>query len=143
MDKNLPDKWVRKAIYDAVNGIVVDTNTVNVYDRRAGLDNPKLGVILQEQQNEVVKDTKCDYRWRHTILIEVFDRISNVGNAGSRLLADNILEAVKDNILGLTLDGGSGLVIIGETLTFPGDLSINDGTEILYRKFLRVLYLIN
>jgi hypothetical protein len=143
MDKTYPDKWVRKAIYDAVDGISVGGETVNVYDRRTGMNNPKSGVILQEQRNEVVKDTKCDYRWRHTILIEVFDRIPDVGNSGSRVNADDIMEAVKDGIINLTLDVGSGLTIINENLTFPGDLSNADGTEILNRKFLRVLYLIN
>ena len=143
MNKNLPDKWIRKALYDNVNGITVDGETINVYDSRAGLNNPKVGVMIQTQQNEVIKDTKCDYRWRHTVLIECFDRISDVGNSGSRLLCDNVLEAVKNNVLGMTLDVGSGLEIIGETLTFPGDMNIADGSEILYRKFLRVLYLIN
>ena len=29
MNKNLPDKWIRKAVYDAINNISVDNNTRN------------------------------------------------------------------------------------------------------------------
>lgn len=139
----MPDKWVRKAIYDAVNGIVVGGETINCYDRRAGVDNPKAAVLIMDQQNEVVKDTKCDYRWRHTVLLECYDRQPDTGNAGSRVLVDDVLNAVKDAILNLTLDVGASLTIIGETLTFPGDLTMSNGTEIVNRKFLRVLYFIN
>ena len=143
MDKTYPDKWIRRAIYTAINGTVVGGYTVNCFDYRAGIQHPKAGVIMGQQSNEVVKDTKCDYRWRHTIMLEIFDRISDTGNAGSRAFADDVTEMVKDAIINLQLDVASGLEIIGETHNFPGDQNIPDGTEILYRKFLRIIYLIN
>ena len=34
MIKPLANKWVRKAVYDAINNIVVDSNTIPCYDTR-------------------------------------------------------------------------------------------------------------
>lgn len=137
MIKNLPDKWVRKAIFDVVNGITVDGNNILCFDSRVtgnGLNNY---ILLTQQSNEVDKSTKCDDSWEHSILIEIYVRYLITGNTGSRLLADNIADQVRSLTHELTLDLASGFKIITQNQSFPNDIVDEDGSYMIYRKFIR------
>lgn len=143
MNKALPDKWIRKAVYDAVNGLVVDDNSIVCYDSRVtgkGYDNY---ILLSTQSNEVDKTNKCEYLWESQILIEIFTRYKLTGNTGSRLLVDNITDEVRSLTDNLTLDAGSGLTIVRQQQSFPSDLTATTNNEIIYRKFIRIEFLIN
>ena len=142
MVKTLPDKWIRKAVFTAINNIVVDTLTIPCYDSRTTLATPDNYTLMTTQSNEVDKRTKCGYDWQSQILIEVFTRTKLSGNTGSRLLADNILDAVRSATDTLILDVGSGLDIITQSQSFPSDLTSETTNEIIYRKFIRIEFLI-
>jgi len=142
MVKTLPDKYIRKAVYNAINGIVVDGEQILCYDSRVtgkGVDNY---VLMTTQSNEVDKRTKCGYDWQSQILIEVFTRYKLTGNTGSRLLADNILDEVRSLTDTLVLDGASGLSIVTQAQSFPSDLVSETNNEIIIRKFMRIEFLI-
>jgi len=142
MVKSLPDKYIRKAIYTAINGIVVDGEAILCYDSRVtgkGVDNYTL---MTTQTNSVDKRTKCGYDWQSSILIEVFTRYKLTGNTGSRLLADNILDEVRSLTDSLTLDVASGLDIVTQIQSFPNDLITETTNEIIIRKFMRIEFLI-
>ena len=139
MDKSLPDKWIRKAIFDLLDEIVVDTETVYVYDTRmTGVYQPDFYIVMSSQSNLVDKWNKCEYVWDSDILLDIRTVYQRAGNTGSRLLADNILDAVRNLIKDIQLDAGSGLSIINTTLSFPNDLNEIDDSEIVFRKFLRL-----
>ena len=142
MVKTLPDKYIRKAVFTAINNIVVDTLTIPCYDSRTTLATPDNYTLMTTQSNEVDKRTKCGYDWQSQILIEVFTRTKLSGNTGSRLLADNILDAVRSATDTLILDVGSGLDIITQSQSFPSDLTSETTNEIIYRKFIRIEFLI-
>ena len=63
MDKALPYKWIRKAISDAIDGIVVDSFVIPCYDtfvtRDVNSDMPSHYVLMTSQSNEVDKGNKC------------------------------------------------------------------------------------
>jgi len=142
MVKTLPDKYIRKAVYNAINGIVVDGEQILCYDSRVsgkGVDNY---VLMTTQSNEVDKRTKCGYDWQSQILIEVFTRYKLTGNTGSRLLADNILDEVRSLTDTLVLDVASGLDIVTQAQSFPSDLVSETSNEIIVRKFIRIEFLI-
>lgn len=143
MDKALPDKWVRKAVYDAVDGVIVDTNTINCYDSRVTASTETNYILLSTQSNEVNDANKCEYVWESQILIEVFTRASLSGNTGSRLLADNIADSVRNLTKDLKLDAASNLTIIRQKQSFPSDLVAETDSDIIYRKFIRIEFLIN
>jgi len=143
MNKSLPDKYVRKAIFTAVNGITVDGNVINCYDSRVTDESIQNYVLLSTQSNEVDKANKCENHWESNILIEVFTRYQMTGNTGSRLLADNILDEVRDLTNVLVLDVASGLEIISQRQSFPSDLTATSRNEIINRKFLRIEFIIN
>lgn len=142
MVKALPDKWIRKAVFDAVNNITVDGETIFCYDTRLTGKSKDNYILLSTQSNEVDKRTKCGYDWQSQILIEVYTRYNLTGNTGSRLLADNIMDEVRSLTDTLTLDGASGLDIVTQAQSFPSDLVSETNNEIITRKFIRIEFLI-
>lgn len=140
MNKSLPDKWIRKAIFDLIDEITVDGEIIYCYDTRitGGLVDPDFYVIMSTQSNLVDKSSKCAHNWDSDILLDVRAVYRLPGNVGSRLLVDNILDAVRDLIKDIELDVSSGLTITRRTFSFPNDLNEVNESEIIYRKFLRL-----
>ena len=142
MNKSLPDKWVRKAVHDAIDGIVVGSLVIPCYDTHvtydAQKDEPQHYVLMTTQTNDVSKRNKCEWFWESSILIDIITSYPGAGNNGSRLLADNIADACRNALQDLTLDVGSGLEVVQETMNFPADRSTDSGAEIIFRKFIRL-----
>ena len=144
MVKTLPDKYIRKAIYNAINGVSVSTYSIPCFDTRVpNNDKRNFYVLMSTQSNEVAKDTKCGYKWESQILLDITTIYDINGNTGSRLMADNILDAVRSATDSLTLDVVSGLEIVSQKQSFPSDLNTVTQNEIVYRKFIRIEFLIN
>jgi hypothetical protein len=143
MVKNLPDKWIRKAIYDAINNVTVNGYKIPCYDTRAPKQSSDFYVILSTQSNEVDKSVKCGYRWESSILLDITGVYDINGNTGSRVMVDDILDIVRQNTGSLTLDVASGLEIIDINQSFPNDLVSTNLNSIVYRKFIRLELLIN
>lgn len=140
---NLPDKFVRKALYTLLNNIVVNTQTIKIFDSRVtGRTIPSHYILMTTQTNQVDESVKCGDRWQSSILLDIVTRYSSTGNTGSRLLADDIADAVR-NLLEtkLTLDGG--LNVLHQKLDFPNDLSSVTENENVFRKFIRIELSIN
>jgi len=143
MVKTLPDKYIRKAIYTAINNMVVDGYTIPCYDSRVVGQAKDYYVILSTQSSNVAKDTKCGYKWESNILLDITTIYDVNGNTGSRLLADNILDKVRELTDVLTLDVASNLEIVSQVQSFPSDLVSTNINTVVYRKFLRIEFLIN
>ena len=143
MVKTLPDTYIRKAISDAINNMIVDGYTIPCYDTNVVGQKNDYYVILSTQSSEVDRSVKCGYRWESNILIDIITIYDSNGNTGSRLLADNILNKVRELTNNLTLDVASGLEIVTQKQSFPSDLVTNTNNKIVYRKFLRIEFLIN
>lgn len=144
MNKTLPDKFVRKAVFDAINDIVVDTLTIPCFDSEVpeGLEVDHY-VLMTTQTNTVDKSNKCEYWYESSILLDIVTSYSGVGNPGSRLLADNIADAVRSATDVLTLDAGSGLVVLRQAQSFPNDVVTKTSVENIFRKFIRIELTIN
>lgn len=150
MIKPIPDKWVRKAIYDAINDMTVfdSLNNQNIqipcYDTRVTANGGKRHYILMTTQtNTVDKTTKCENSYESSILLDIITTYNGAGNVGSRLLADNILDKARELTDNLSLDVTSGLTILWQRQDFPNDLSIITDTENVFRKFMRIEMFIN
>lgn len=142
MNKTLPDKWVRKAVYDTINNITVDGLLIPCYDTHvtynAQSDEPQHYVLMTTQTNDVEKRNKCEWFYESSILLDVITSFSGAGNNGSRLLADNITDACRNALQDLTLAPESDLEIVTETMNFPADISTDTGAETIFRKFIRL-----
>lgn len=150
MNKSLPDKWVRKAVYDAINNMSVydvlsDTNIlIPCFDsRQTANGGVNAYVIMSTQTNSVNKDTKCENSWESSILLDIITTYSSAGNLGSRVLADNILDKARELTNALSLDVSSGLTILKQTEDFPNDLVSITPNENVFRKFMRIELFIN
>lgn len=150
MDKIIPDKWVRKAIYTAINNmIVLDELTsqslqVPCFDSRVPTTNAKdYYVLLTTQTNRVDKSVKCGYRWESSILLDIVTKYNSTGNAGTRLFADNILDKARELTNSLVLDATSGLTVVRQTQEFPNDFVSFTPTQSVFRKLMRIEFLID
>lgn len=145
MDKNLPDKWIRKAIFTAINNLTVqnpntlDNIQIPCFDTRVPPTNTSdFYVLMTTQTNEVDKNNKCEWFWESSILLDVVTYYESVGDFGDRQLADNILDEIRNLTNGLVLDVSSNLTVLRQTQNFPNDLSTTTQTEQVYRKFMRL-----
>lgn len=139
MNKALPDKWVRKAIFTQLNNIVVEGNTIPCKDTRVTGNNiPQHYILMTTQTNSVDKANKCEYFWNSSILLDIITTYPGAGNTGSRVLADNILDRVRDLTNNLTLDVSSGLEVFIQKQDFPNDLTTITRNENIFRKFIRL-----
>jgi len=139
MNKNLPNKWIRKAIFQAINNIVVDGKVVRCYDTNvSGVDVPNNYVILSTQSNIVEKSNKCEYFWNSEILLDIVNIYESAGNMGDRLLTDNITDEVRKLTDALVLDSASNLSIISQIQSFPNGLNSTNDNQIIFRNFIRI-----
>ena len=144
MNKTLPDKWVRKALHDLLNDMVVDGHTIKCYDSRVtGSSKPKFYILLTTQENSEKDYNKCEKQWLSSILIDIVTIYPGRGNTGSRLLADNILDRVRSLTDDFNLDAASGLRIHDIKQRFPNDISTSTPNQNIFRKFLRLELEIN
>ena len=130
-----PDKHIRKAIFDKINNIVVSGKTIPCYDSRA-TNAPSNYVLLTAQTKEVLKETKCEYEWETSTLIEIYTKVSSSGNTGSRVLLNDIEQAIYTLLLPkLTVQGFTNIT---QNITFENSLETITDTEIIFRSFLRL-----
>ena len=139
MNKNLPNKWIRKSIFQAINNIVVDGKVVRCYDTNvSGVDVPNNYVILSTQSNIVEKANKCEYFWNSEILLDIVNIYQSAGNMGDRLLTDNITDEVRKLTDVLVLDSASNLSVISQIQSFPNGLNSTNDNQIIFRNFIRI-----
>jgi hypothetical protein len=130
-----PDKYIRKAVSDLVNNIVVSSKIIKCFDSRA-TNAPLEYVLLTAQTKEVDKATKCDYRWDSSLLIEIYTKTTSSGNTGSRVLLNDIEQAIYTLLLPkLTVIGFQTLT---QNIAFENQLETITDTEIIMRSFLRL-----
>lgn len=138
----LPDKWVRKAIWDALSPLTVDATSISIYDYSTGEDKPESYVLIGLQQSFHRDGTKCGMVWLHSTLIDVIVRRGK-DDAVGRLFADNIANAVMQGIDGIALDGAAGMTINAQRISMERDfMDMRDNDEV-YRKVIRVELEIN
>ena len=132
-----PDKFIRKAVHDQINGIVVNSKIINSYDSRVtGNAKKNEYVLFTVQTKEVDKSNKCSYRWDTSMLIEIYTKSSSAGNSGSRLLLNDIEQAIY-TLLSPKLDV-DGFVTLTQNITFDNQLETITDTENIFRSFLRL-----
>lgn len=132
-----PDKYIRKAVYNLTNNIVVNTKTIKCFDSRVtGNANLLEYILLTAQTKEVEKNTKCEYRWTTSLLIEIYTKTSSSGNSGSRVLLNDIEQAIYTLLLPkITI---AGFETFTQNITFENQLETVTDTENIFRSFLRL-----
>jgi hypothetical protein len=132
-----PDKYIRKAIYDLLNNIVVSGKTIKCFDARVfGNQDVTDYIILANQTKNIDKATKCEYRWNGSIMIEIYTRSSS-----SRVLLNDIEQAVTDLLSPkITVDNYE---VIYQDITYVTQLESFTDTENIYRSFMTLELTLN
>jgi hypothetical protein len=126
-----PSKYVRKAIFDAVNA------TYPCYDMQVtGKLNPTQYVIISTQDKEIDKATKCGNRWISYTLLDMVCIYNGAGNTGSRVANDDMENAILALIANITI---SGYTVLNRTYEFPSNLDSSTSTQTVYRNFIRLI----
>ena len=144
MDKPLPDKWIRKAIVDVADGMLVDGINIPVFANRLPPNSDANHfVLITTQSNTVNKYTKCGDAYDSIVDLQIVTSYYGSGNILKKTLADNILDKLRELTDSLELDVSSGLYIHRQTQSFPSDITTITPTENIYRKFMRLKMFIN
>jgi hypothetical protein len=132
-----PDKYIRKAIYDLLNNIVVSGKTIKCYDARVfGNQDVSDYIILGNQTKNIDKANKCEYRWNGTVMIEIYTRSSS-----SRVLLNDIEQAVTDLLSPkITVDNYE---VIYQDISYVTQLESFTDTENIYRSFMTLELTLN
>lgn len=132
-----PDKYIRKAVSTLINGLTVSGKNIKCFDTRI-TGNAKLNeyVLLTAQTKNIAKTNKCAYRWETSLLIEIYTKAQNAGNPGSRVLLNDIEQAIYTLLLPQINIEGFKTVI--QNTTFETQLETITDTENIFRSFLRL-----
>lgn len=132
-----PDKFIRKAVFDLIDNITVSGKQIQCFDSRVTAANSlKEYVLLTSQTKNVLKPNKCAYQWETSLLIEIYTKNSSAGNPGSRVLLNDIEQAIYTLLLPkVNVSGFSNLI---QNVTFETSLETITSTENIFRSFLRL-----
>jgi hypothetical protein len=132
-----PDKYIRKAIYDLLNNIVVSGKTIKCYDARVfGNQDVEQYIVLTNQTKSIDKTNKCEYRWQATVLIEIYTRDSS-----SRVFLNDIEQAVNDLLNPkITVENYE---VITQDITYTTQLESFTDTENIFRSFMTLELTLN
>lgn len=131
MAKPNPNKFIRKAIYDLVNPVYP------CYDMQVtGKLNPTQYVIISTQDKTDKKPNKCAHRWEVATLIDIVCIYNGAGNIGSRLVNDDMENAIRTLLENITI---SGYTVLIQNFEYPSNLDSSTSTQTVYRNFIRVV----
>ncbi|MVW92451.1 hypothetical protein FCL53_10790 [Elizabethkingia meningoseptica] len=124
------DKWIRKYFVDTLNNMVVSGKTITIHDMRVP-DNKDAYILMTTQQKSEGDPTKCDTPWDCYITLDVVTIYNNI--AGSRLLADDIMEEIMKRTQNVLVNG---FTVKKRSLDFPPDISTITSTQAIFRKLI-------
>lgn len=125
-----PDKYIRQYFYNTLNGMSVNGKTISIHDYRIP-DNKDAYILMTTQQKSEGDPTKCDTPWDCYITLDVVTIYNNI--AGSRLLADDMMEEVMKRTQNVLV---SGFTVKKQSLDFPPDISTITSTQTIFRKLV-------
>jgi len=126
-----PNKFIRKAIYDAVNA------TYPCFDTQVtGKLNPTQYVIISTQDKEDTNPTKCGHRWQAATLLDIVCIYNGAGNVGSRVANDDMENTILGLIANIQI---SGFKVINRVYEFTSNLDTSTSTQTVYRNFIRLV----
>lgn len=126
-----PNKYIRKAIYDAIIG------TYDCFDMQVtGSVTPTEYVIISTQDKGIDKATKCGNRWEVATLLDIVCIYNGAGNTGSRVKNDDMENVILGLIANISIPG---YTVLNRTYEFPSNLDNSTSTQVVYRNFIRLI----
>lgn len=134
-----PNKWLRKAFFDALNNIEVNGEQIPCYDERvSGKKIPKYYILLSTQSKSEDKISKCGSVWDCDILLDIVTTYDSTSNPGSKMFAEDIEEAVIKAQNNIVID--SQFVINKRDLVSSDSVVTIGTTTNAFRQLIRYSY---
>ena len=125
-----PDKEIRKWVYGKLNGMVVDSKSIQISDSRIPT-NSDAYIILSTIDKNLPQETKCGRVWNATINLDLVTVYA--GHNGSRLF----VEKIQDEALSRLVDPNiTGFTLQDYYVDFAADLAMIQDAQSVYRKIL-------
>lgn len=125
-----PDKEIRKWVYGKLNGMAIDSKTIQISDSRVP-SNSDAYIILSTIDKNLPQETKCGRVWNATINLDLVTVYA--GHNGSRLL----VEKIQDEALSRLVDPSiTGFTLQDYYVDFAADLAMVQDAQSVYRKIL-------
>lgn len=125
-----PDKYVRKYFSQTLTGLTVGGKVIPISDFRIPV-NSDAYILMTTIDKSHDQETKCDKIWNLSINLDV--NTIHSGNTGSRVLCDDIHEAVLNACNQIQVEN---FKIIDSSYDFAPDLSSVTTTQTHYRKII-------
>lgn len=135
--KRNPDKWIRQAVTDRIDGVIVDGIPIPCIDvNYTGNTQPQFYVAKSTQTKADNQTTKCGWQWDCTILLDLITRYPSTGNIGTRVFLNDIEEKIILLMNNFSINGGFQInerVRLEDSTEMDG----NTDTEIYFRQLMR------
>ena len=125
-----PDKWIRKYFSEALTGLTVNGKVIPISDMRLP-ENSDAYILMTTQDKTHDQETKCDKIWNFKQTLDIVTVYA--GNTGSRLLCDDIQEAVLNACENIAVEH---FETFDAWYEFAPDLSSVTTTQSIYRKII-------
>ena len=125
-----PDKWIRKYFSDTLNGLTVSGKVIPISDMRLP-SNSSAYILMTTIDKSHDQETKCSKVWNFQQTLDIVTIYQ--GNSGSRVLCDDIHEAVLNACNNITVQG---FTVLNTSYEFAPDLSSSDSTQTIFRKII-------
>lgn len=125
-----PDKWIRKYFATALNGLVVDNLTIPISDYRLPTNAPAY-ILMTTEDKSHDQEVKCHKTWNFSQTLDIVTIFE--GNNGSRVLADDIHEAVLNACNNIAVEH---FTVLQKDYDFAPDLSLSTPTQTIFRKII-------
>ena len=125
-----PDKWIRKYFSNALTGLTVSGKSIPISDMRLPA-NSDAYILMTTIDKSHDQETKCGKVWNFQQTLDIVTIYQ--GNSGSRLLCDDIHEAVLNACNNITVQH---FTVQSTSYEFAPDLSSSDSTQTIFRKII-------
>ena len=125
-----PDKWIRKYFSDTLTGLTVSGKVIPISDMRLPA-NSNAYILMTTIDKSHDQETKCNKVWNFQQTLDIVTIYPR--NSGSRVLCDDIHEAVLNACNNITVQG---FTVLNTGYEFAPDLSSQDSTQTIFRKII-------
>lgn len=125
-----PDKWIRKYFSETLAGLTVNGKVIPISDMRLP-DNSTAYILMTTIDKSHDQETKCNKVWNFQQTLDIVTVYP--GNTGSRVLCDDIHEAVINACNTITVEN---FTVLNKDYEFAPDLSSQTSTQTIFRKII-------
>lgn len=140
MNTIVPDKFIRKEIYDRIHNMDINGTMFKCFDTRTTASNQNFYTILSTQLNQPLPN-KCGNGWENSTEIQVITRYSK--NVGSRVMLDDAVNEVIEELSEFSLPSTTGLKVNEQQLSIDNEIVNTERGEVVYTKVIRLQTTIN